>query len=65
MKKYENLAKAVYDIGKYSFTVLVIGPFVSEKFNWLFIASGCIFSIIAFWSAVMIERIKDKEEGNG
>lgn len=65
MKKYENLAKAIYDIGKYSFTALVVGPFVSEKFNWLFIALGGIFSIIAFWSAIMIERIKDEGESNG
>jgi len=29
MKKYENLAKAIYDIGKYTFTALVVGQFIS------------------------------------
>ncbi|MBI5683093.1 MAG: hypothetical protein HZC45_08020 [Deltaproteobacteria bacterium] len=63
MKKYENLAKAIYDIGKYTFTALVVGQFISEKFNWVFMGAGSIFSILAFWLAIKIERIK--EEGNG
>ncbi len=63
MKKYENLAKAIYDIGKYTFTALVVGQFISEKFNWVFMSTGCIFSILAFWLAIRIERIK--EENNG
>ncbi len=62
MKKYENLAKAIYDIGKYSFTALVVGQFVSVKLNWFIMIAGCIFTVIAFWMAVMFERIKVKEE---
>lgn len=63
MKKYENLSKAIYDIGKYTFTALVVGQFISVKFNWIFMSGGCIFAIFAFWLAVKIEQIK--EEGNG
>lgn len=60
MKKYENLAKAIYDIGKYSFTALVVGPFISEKFNLLFVIGGTVFSVLAFWLAIRIERITEE-----
>jgi hypothetical protein len=43
MKKYENLAKAMYDIGKYTLTALVVGQFVSEKFNSIFMCVGRAF----------------------
>jgi len=35
MKKYENLAKTIYDIGKLSFATLILGQFVSHKFSLL------------------------------
>ncbi|MEK6700163.1 MAG: DUF6722 family protein [Nitrospirota bacterium] len=63
MKKYENLARAIYDIGKYSFTALVVGQFVSEKFNWLFMVAGIFFSMFAFWLAMRIERVKEEADG--
>lgn len=63
MKKYENVAKAIYDIGKYTFTALVVGQFISEKFNWIFMSAGCIFSILAFLLAIKIERIKENNNG--
>lgn len=63
MKKYENLAKAIYDIGKYSFTALVVGQLVSEKFNWTFMVIGALFSVAMFWLAIWIESIKGEENG--
>jgi len=63
MKGYENLAKAIYDIGKYTFTALIVGQFVSERFNWIFMIGGFIFSILAFWIAIKIERIKEEDNG--
>ncbi|OGW55434.1 MAG: hypothetical protein A2Z46_09160 [Nitrospirae bacterium RBG_19FT_COMBO_55_12] len=59
MKKYENLAKAMYDIGKYAFTALVVGQFVSGKFSWLFLVVGLLFTVVMFWIAVKIEEVKE------
>jgi len=58
MKKYENLAKAIYDIGKLIFIAIPVGQFVSEKFNWYFVVGGVIFSILLFWLAFRIENLK-------
>jgi hypothetical protein len=63
MKKYENLAKAIYDIGKYSFTALVVGQFVSQKLSVPTMAVGFIFTIIAFWIALRLERVKEENRG--
>jgi hypothetical protein len=63
MKKYENLAKAIYDIGKYAFTALVVGQFLSDKFNWITMIAGSLFSVIAFWIAVKLEKIKEADNG--
>ena len=59
MRKYENLAKAIYDIGKYSFTALVVGQLVAEKYNVLLMAVGTVFTILAFLTAVRFEKIKE------
>lgn len=59
MKKYENLAKAFYDIGKYAFTALVVGQFISEKFNLSVIIAGIAFTIVAFSTALILEKIKE------
>jgi len=59
MKKYENLAKAVYDIGKYTFTALVVSQFISEKFNLLSMVGGVIFTVLTFVTAVKLEKIKE------
>ncbi len=58
MKKYENLAKAFYDIGKYAFTALVVGQFVSERFNLPATVAGVAFTVSAFAAALMLEKIK-------
>lgn len=58
-KKYENLAKTFYDIGKYTFTALVVGQFVSEKFNLIFMSVGAVFTIVMLWIAVRIDGIKE------
>ena len=60
MKKYENLAKSIYDIGKYIFIAIVIGQIISEKFNWVFMISGTAFSIFLFWLAFKLEHINKK-----
>ncbi len=59
MKKYENLAKAIYDIGKYAFTALVVGQFVSRKFSWIFLVVGLLFTVVMFWIAVKIEEVME------
>lgn len=57
LKRRENLAKAIYDIGKFSFAALVIGQFVSDKgFNPLIFIGGVIFSLVMFWSAYVIDK---------
>ena len=61
MKKFENLAKAFYDIGKYSFTALVVGQFLSERFNPLSMAVGIVFTSLAFVTAIKLEKIKEEE----
>ena len=63
MKKYENLAKAIYDIGKYAFIAIVVGQFISEKFDWLFMCEGIVFSILLFWLAFKLEHIKNGNNG--
>jgi|GEM_PF-2351173 hypothetical protein len=60
MKKFENLAKAIYDIGKYAFTALVVGQFLSEKFNLLSMFAGILFTLLAFITAVKLEKIKEE-----
>jgi hypothetical protein len=59
MKKYENLAKAIYDIGKYSFTALVIGQFIAGKFSVKAMIAGVVFTLLAFYTAVKFEKIKE------
>ncbi len=59
MKKYENLAKAIYDIGKYAFTALVVGQFVSGKFSVGAMIAGIVFTLLAFYTAVKFEKIKE------
>ncbi|MCL4458205.1 MAG: hypothetical protein M1147_13195 [Nitrospirae bacterium] len=63
MKKYENLAKAFYDIGKYTFTALVVGQFVTEKFNWIFMLIGLFFTILTLWFGQKLEQIKEDKNG--
>jgi len=58
MKKYENLSKAIYDIGKYAFLAIVVGQIISEKFNWVFMLGGTAFSLCAFWLAFKVEHKK-------
>jgi hypothetical protein len=63
MKKYENLAKAIYDIGKYTFTALVVGQFITEKFNWVFMAIGLLFTVVMLWFGQKLEQIKEDKNG--
>jgi len=60
MKKYENLAKAFYDIGKYAFTALVVGQFISEKFNLPATIAGIGFTVSAFTVALILEKVKEE-----
>jgi hypothetical protein len=59
MSKHDNLAKTIYDIGKYTFTALVVGQFVTEKFNWIFMLIGLIFTIGMLWFGQKLEQIKE------
>ncbi|MDA8423716.1 MAG: hypothetical protein M0Z89_10325 [Nitrospiraceae bacterium] len=59
MKQYENLAKAIYDIGKYSFAALVVGQFIAEKFSMKATIAGIAFTLLAFYTAVEFEKIKE------
>ncbi len=63
MKKYENLAKAFYDIGKYTFTALVVGQFLTEKFNWIFMLIGLLFTVVILWFGQKLEQIKEDKNG--
>jgi hypothetical protein len=63
MKKYENLAKAFYDIGKYTFTALVVGQFITEKFNWIFMFIGLLFTALTLWFGQKLEQIKGDDNG--
>ena len=59
MKKYENLSKAFYDIGKLSFATLILGQFISNKFNVFVTIIGITFTVLAFVIGVTLERIKE------
>lgn len=59
MKKYENLSKALYDMGKLVFATLILGQFVSNKFNLSAIIIGIVLTILAFVVALRLEQIKE------
>ncbi|MCR4318790.1 MAG: hypothetical protein NUV74_00430 [Candidatus Brocadiaceae bacterium] len=61
MKKYENLAKTIYDIGKLSFATLILGQFVSHKFSLPITIIGIIFTAIALIIAFKIEQKEVKQ----
>jgi len=61
MKKYENLAKTIYDIGKLSFATLILGQFVSHKFSLLVTIFGILLTGTAFFIAFKIEQKEDKD----
>lgn len=63
MKKYENLAKTIYDIGKYTFTALVVGQFITERFNWVSMLIGLVFSALTLWFGQRLEQIKEDKDG--
>ena len=63
MKKFENLSKTIYDIGKYTFTALVVGQFITEKFNWIFMLIGLVFSVVMLWLGQKLEQIKEDNNG--
>ncbi|MBI4848936.1 MAG: hypothetical protein HY808_10240 [Nitrospirae bacterium] len=60
MKKYENLARAFYDIGKYAFTALVVGQFIAEKFSLNATLAGISFTVSAFSAALILEKVKEE-----
>lgn len=56
MKRRENLAKAIYDLGKLVFAVLVLGPIVTpEAFSLPRIIAGVIVTLLLFASAYFID----------
>ncbi len=59
VKKYENLAKSIYDIGKYSFITLILSQFVSKSFNLIATVTGITLTASAFIIAFKFEQIKD------
>lgn len=63
MKKHENLAKTIYDIGKYTFTALVVGQFITEKFNWVSMLIGLVFTALTLWFGQKLEQIKEDQDG--
>ena len=57
MKKRENLAKAIYDLGKLVFAVLALGPIVSpEAFSVPRVIGGIFFTALAFVIAFWVDR---------
>ena len=57
MKRRENLAKAIYDIGKLGFAVLVLGPIVNPQvFNVGVVIGGVVFTVLAFVIAFFVDR---------
>ena len=57
MRRRENLAKAIYDIGKLGFAVLVLGPIVSpEVFSVPRVKGGVFFTALAFVIAFSVDR---------
>ena len=55
-KRRENLAKAIYDLGKLAFAVLVLGPIINpEVFNAGIVLGGSIFTILLFVLAYFID----------
>ena len=57
MKKRENLAKAIYDLGKLGFAVLVLGPIVNpEIFSLLIVGGGIFFTMSTFVIAFFLDR---------
>ena len=57
MKRRENLAKGIYDLGKLVFAALVLGPIVTpEAFSIAIFSAGIIFTVVIFVSAYVIDR---------
>ena len=56
MKRRENLAKAIYDIGKLVFAVLALGPIVTPGIlNISIVKGGIIFTVLMFVLAYFID----------
>ena len=56
MKRRENLAKAIYDLGKLGFAVLVLGPIVNpEVFSLLMVMGGILFTVSTFLIAFFLD----------
>ena len=56
MKRRENLAKAIYDIGKLVFAVLALGPIVTPGIlNISIVMGGIIFTVLMFVLAYFID----------
>jgi len=56
-RQRENLSRALFDIGKLAFAVLVLGVIVSGKpFNWWILSGGMIFSAICFAIATYLDK---------
>ncbi|MBU4320224.1 MAG: hypothetical protein L6246_04240 [Thermodesulfovibrionales bacterium] len=57
MKRRENLAKAIYDIGKLAFAALVLGQIISPQgVNVTIFTLGAIFVVTCFILAYNIDR---------
>ena len=57
MKKRENLAKAIYDLGKLVFAALALGPLVSaETFSIPIVVVGLIITVVLFIWAYFIDQ---------
>ena len=57
MKRRENLAKAIYDIGKLTFAALVLGQIISsQSINKPIFVLGVIFVLLCFVFAYDIDR---------
>ncbi len=57
MKKRENLAKAIYDLGKLGFAALVLGPIVTPGvFGIYIVIGGSVFTFLVFVLAYSIDK---------
>lgn len=56
-KQRENLSKAVFDLGKLTFTGLVVGTLLPDKkFTWLIFLFGCLFSLMCFVIGTYLDK---------
>ncbi len=60
MKKRENLAKALYDLGKLVFAAFGIGYFINTKIKFIIFILGMLFTIVMFVIGYIVDAPDNK-----